>query len=217
MDCEEILAVHRTLHLIFHRNKNQHRKSKWWKWLSMLKRVTSNIARSLENPPLSPGMTSLAEVYRQYLASHIAPRCYLYVCCNVYLNNFIFPVLLVHANVVRAFSTIVADTQFSALGTVLVCALSRLTKATGIDRDMKTQSSQKRLVRASSPNAISGREDVGEVIHRTENTVFTHRTYHKSEPVDRSASTSTESTRLETTKKKRRRKNAIDDLFDGLL
>lgn len=159
----------------------------------MLKRVTSNIARSLENPPLSPGMTSLAEVYRQYLASHIAPRCYL------------------------AFSTIVADTQFSALGTVLVCALSRLTKATGIDRDMKTQSSQKRLVRASSPNAISGREDVGEVIHRTENTVFTHRTYHKSEPVDRSASTSTESTRLETTKKKRRRKNAIDDLFDGLL
>lgn len=40
------MAVHSMLHLIFHRNKNQHRRTKWWKWLSILKRATLDLTRS---------------------------------------------------------------------------------------------------------------------------------------------------------------------------
>jgi hypothetical protein len=33
-----LLQVHSLLAQIWHRNKNQHRGQKWWKWLSVLKR-----------------------------------------------------------------------------------------------------------------------------------------------------------------------------------
>src|SRR6266516_1030955 len=34
----ELLQVHSLLAQIWHRNKNQHRGQKWWKWLSVLRR-----------------------------------------------------------------------------------------------------------------------------------------------------------------------------------
>jgi hypothetical protein len=34
----ELHEVNRLLHLIWHRNKNQHRGQKWWKWVGMLRR-----------------------------------------------------------------------------------------------------------------------------------------------------------------------------------
>jgi ribonuclease MRP protein subunit RMP1 len=70
MDSKEVLAVHSMLHLIFHRNKNQHHRAKWWKWLSMLKRATADLARSRE--------TGAVETQKQHLAAHIIPRCYMY-------------------------------------------------------------------------------------------------------------------------------------------
>lgn len=69
MDSEEVRAVQSILHLIFHRNKNQHTRAKWWKWLSMLKRTTSDLAR--------PGLTpAVAESYRQHLARNLIPKAY---------------------------------------------------------------------------------------------------------------------------------------------
>lgn len=80
METEEIFAVHSMLHLIFHRNKNQHGRTRWWKWLSILKRVTWNIAESLDQKlSLSSygGTECPAESHKQYLAVHVAPKCYL--------------------------------------------------------------------------------------------------------------------------------------------
>lgn len=71
MDNQEILAVHSVLHLIYHRNKNQHQGAKWWKWLSILKRTTWDMG--------SMDSAKAATSYRQHLASHLIPRCYLYV------------------------------------------------------------------------------------------------------------------------------------------
>lgn len=34
----ELKQVGQLLHLLFHRNKNQHHTQKWWKWLSILRR-----------------------------------------------------------------------------------------------------------------------------------------------------------------------------------
>lgn len=70
MDHQEISAVHSVLHLIYHRNKNQHQRAKWWKWLSTLKRTTLDL-ESLDS--------AAVERYQQHLAMHLIPRCYLYV------------------------------------------------------------------------------------------------------------------------------------------
>lgn len=70
MDREELQAAHAVLQLIYHRNKNQHQRTKWWKWLSMLKRTTLDLA----SPTLS---SAAAEGYREHLAKQLIPKCYL--------------------------------------------------------------------------------------------------------------------------------------------
>lgn len=79
METEEVFAVHSMLHLIYHRNKNQHGKTKWWKWLSILKRVTLNLARSLDQKLLRPydEIDSSIESHKRYMAMQVVPKCYL--------------------------------------------------------------------------------------------------------------------------------------------
>jgi hypothetical protein len=40
---QELLRVHSLLAQIWHRNKNQHRGQKWWKWVSILKRSVRDL------------------------------------------------------------------------------------------------------------------------------------------------------------------------------
>ena len=82
MEIEQVSAVHSMLHLVFHRNKNQHGRTRWWKWLSILKRLTLNLAKSLEQKfSLSYGENDEndppVDMYKRHLAMHVAPRCYL--------------------------------------------------------------------------------------------------------------------------------------------
>ncbi|CAG8244782.1 unnamed protein product [Penicillium salamii] len=186
---DEIQAVHSILHLIFHRNKNQHHRTKWWKWLSMLKRATLDLAQ-----PLS---VASAEAQKQYLATHLIPRCYV------------------------AFSTVVADNQFSTLGVVLMAALARLSKITGITQEMKKHSTASKVKKSSS---MPQKEDLGERIRRVEPapTSSTHpvqvsqsgktgdKPQVKEKPVDKARSAE------KSAKKTKKKKNAIDDLFSGL-
>lgn len=71
MDTQEIQAVHAVLHLISHRNKNQHQRAKWWKWLSRLKRTAVELGSQ------NAGV-AIPAAYKQYLSMHLVPRCYLY-------------------------------------------------------------------------------------------------------------------------------------------
>ncbi|KAI9923543.1 hypothetical protein ASPWEDRAFT_36220 [Aspergillus wentii DTO 134E9] len=200
MDTEKIFAVHAMLHLIFHRNKNQHGTSKWWKWLSILKRTTFNLAKSLEiEPSLYTEAKSSLDVHKQYLAVYIMPKCYL------------------------AFSTVIADGQFSTLGTVLLAALARLAKATGIDRDLKMLSRIK-VASELSPNPRAPQEDVGELICRSESAPVPSGSSAAHGPAGlrtqkkvTKESKSTLDWGFKAHKKKKKRQNAIDDLFAGLL
>ncbi|CAG7940880.1 unnamed protein product [Penicillium nalgiovense] len=171
---DEILAVHSMLHLIFHRNKNQHRRTKWWKWLSILKRATLDFAR--------PGVKS-------YLATHVIPRCYI------------------------AFSTVVADNQFSTLGVVLLAVLARLSKITGI-------SHQKMEPVTTKSKMTVAKEDLGERICRIDTAPLAPvKKSHSDSKISKEKSTekSTDDGVSKTTwKKKKKKKNAIDDLFSGL-
>jgi ribonuclease MRP protein subunit RMP1 len=45
---EELTSVHQILHLTHHRNKNQHRLSKWYKSFSQLRRQVAKLITELE-------------------------------------------------------------------------------------------------------------------------------------------------------------------------
>ncbi|KAJ5658055.1 uncharacterized protein N7484_001704 [Penicillium longicatenatum] len=141
MDHHEISAVHTVLHLIYHRNKNQHQRAKWWKWLSTLKRTTLDLG-SLDS--------AAVERYQQHLAMHLIPRC----------SSLDLKETGIDPN--RAFSTVVAENQFATLGIALLAALARLAKATGADRKLKSRA---RLTskKATAPIPV---EDRGERIRR---------------------------------------------------
>lgn len=81
MDHQEIRAVHSLLHLIYHRNKNQHQRAKWWKWLSLLKRTALDLG--------STDSINGVSVHRQHLALHLVPRCYLYVASTLKILSLV--------------------------------------------------------------------------------------------------------------------------------
>lgn len=77
VDTEKIYAIHTMLHLICHRNKNQHGTSKWWKWLSILKRTSLKLLKALECDTPSNTSNLPVDTYKEYLAIYTIPRCYL--------------------------------------------------------------------------------------------------------------------------------------------
>ncbi|KAJ5612391.1 hypothetical protein N7510_005585 [Penicillium lagena] len=191
MDATEIRAVNSMLHLVFHRNKNQHQRAKWWKWLSVLKRTTLDLAQSLDGARLNA-----VESHRQHLATHLIPRCYL------------------------AFSTVVADNQFSALGIVLMATLARLVKAAGINLGRPTATRMKKNLQKST--SITPVEDLGERIRRGGDNQGQAKGRAPCDSKIDGQGDSAESTdgptrKTKTKTKTKKRKNAIDDLFSSLL
>ncbi|KAE8145549.1 hypothetical protein BDV25DRAFT_69228 [Aspergillus avenaceus] len=218
MDAHNIFAVHSILQLIYHRNKNQHRKTKWWKWLSILKRNTWNLARSLEHVLSLGGIKSSPETYKQYLVTYIFPNCY------------------------QAFSMVVADGQFSTLGTVLLGTLARLTKAMGMNKELQTVVQPRKLhVVAPSHAKATEAVDIGEVLARNKEsnsselcTASRLATGHNLKAISKkpkgvmNISAGKENNNKQEHKehkerkkmkerRKERKKDAIDDLFKGLL
>ena len=145
-------------------------------------------------------------------------------------KNFSFygpiPQKIVANLVPRAFSTVVADGQFSTLGTVLLATLSRLTRVTGLDKELKI-SSQVEKSSAGPACGISAQknEDVGVVLCRED---FSAPVMPSTTKISNSARcahhkraskepTSAVGLGGKKTRKKKRTKDAIDDLFDSLL
>ncbi|KAJ5147729.1 hypothetical protein N7526_001081 [Penicillium atrosanguineum] len=180
MDTKEILAVYSILHLVYHRNKNQHQRAKWWKWLSALKRITLDLGST---------DSAKAAACRQHLASHLSPRCYM------------------------AFSTVIADNQFATLGVVLLAALARLTKATGTEREMATR--MQPTTKRDTP-VVLAKEDRGERISRDGSDALSGPTKAPASKAVAKLTDDTSSARR-TKKSSKRKKNAIDDLFSGLM
>ncbi|KAL4926533.1 uncharacterized protein BDV17DRAFT_154983 [Aspergillus undulatus] len=205
MDGDELLRVHSIIHLIFHRNRNQHGRTKWWKWLSILKRTVWNLVTSL-SPSDEGDFRASAESSRRFLADRILPRCYV------------------------AFSVVVADVQFSTLGTVLIATLAQLSKITGIDKELKSHppvEASQRLVLSPHMRISKEQEDMGEALPRTAEAQEVARSSEQKqtsrsilENTARTTSRKSSVAKASDTanlRKKKKKRNTIDDLFDGLL
>lgn len=59
-------------HLLHHRNKNQHRHSKWWRWFSLLKRCVSRLIQEVQARD-----NLRVQARLEYMNQVLLPRCYL--------------------------------------------------------------------------------------------------------------------------------------------
>ncbi|KAI9697903.1 MAG: hypothetical protein M1836_004255 [Candelina mexicana] len=139
VDCACLQEVVKLLNLLSHRNRNQHRVSSWWRWFSMLRRSIEKLLRELQS---NNEKRSIARL--EFMCEILTPKCHL------------------------AFSTVVADNQFSALGLVLLSSLARVNKLIGSARPVHAAQYPK-TVDGSGVNAglsaLCG-QDFGEVISR---------------------------------------------------
>ncbi|CRG88744.1 hypothetical protein PISL3812_05778 [Talaromyces islandicus] len=187
MDLSRVEEVSSKIHLIYHRNKNQHGPTAWWRWLSMLRRTLLKILATSATTQHDK-QARLAK----YLHAFIIPRCYV------------------------AFSTVVADGQFSTLGSVLLAALAQARDATSLGIDQTESSSD---VRVSKTNE-GYTDDLGVRISRSTETPFalhqkkTSESLQEAEPVLRQETSKSKLKKSKSKAKKTKSANAIDDIFN---
>ncbi|ODQ76103.1 hypothetical protein LIPSTDRAFT_41460, partial [Lipomyces starkeyi NRRL Y-11557] len=88
------------LHLIVHRNKNQHRQAKWWKYVSIVHRNLKNLV-SVPQKRQKEEAKFEKEVVR-YLVYRVIPKAF------------------------KAFHRLIAHGQYVTLGLVLLATVARI-------------------------------------------------------------------------------------------
>lgn len=119
-----------------------------------------------------------------------------------------------------------ADGQFSTLGAVLLGTLACLAKSTGINKEMKFAAQTEARRATSSHSRVDGPEDIGEVLSRDHALSglgeFLEKPCSKLEEFPKSTPKKTNkitdfTVKQIKNKKRKKKKDAIDDLFDNLL
>lgn len=114
-DVEALQHLSALLHLFHHRNKNQHRRSVWWRHFSVFRRQLNAVTQDIEALIAQP--TGHVERVKQK-----ARAAQLEIRIGQRLDRW-------HENLVskwqRAFSQIIADGRFAPLGLVLIAALAQ--------------------------------------------------------------------------------------------
>lgn len=107
-DTHKILYLHlvqelRILHLVYHRNKNQHQRSHWWKRLNMLKRNCNQVV----------GLLAVKRV------ENVKDLSRLYKLLNGFINKQ-------SIKTYHDFNSVIALGQFVSLGVILIGILARI-------------------------------------------------------------------------------------------
>lgn len=139
MKITQLQTATHTFHLLYHRNKNQHRHSKWWKCFSTLKRCVSKLKYEVQT-----GDSLRAQARVKHMNQVLVPRCY------------------------ASFTQLIQDTQFSPLGLTLVAELSRLRRLVTpyIDQADDEMSPATDLLDSRNTFPLNLSEDVGEAVRR---------------------------------------------------
>ena len=219
-DVEHLQHLLDILHLFHHRNKNQHRRSIWWRYFSTFRRQLNALvveARRLHEAPTSHLERSRKKTRDQETKTNLAERC-------IFWRDTLVPKWQ------NSFSQIVADGRFAVLGLVLLAALAEACQITDITtayEDLGQEEVEKVLEQFSEEHWMEGietdagssvlGEDLGEAVSRddTDRTlvpIVTSSERHGN--TVRQIITAASDDRPPRTKRKKA--NAIDDLFSGL-
>ncbi|OKL56751.1 hypothetical protein UA08_07881 [Talaromyces atroroseus] len=184
MDQSRLQKTFSTVHLVYHRNKNQHGKTAWWKWLSILRR---SLLKLLLLHPAEKNKKRQIMLISKYLHTQVIPNAYV------------------------AFSTVVADGQFSTLGTVLLAALAQTKKIILPLPQPKPNHSE---INQLPPSSITTKtndadDDFGTPIRRAPE--------HDAVELPKINEQPAEPKKVKKSKaKKKKSANAIDDIFNAL-
>lgn len=222
-DTENLSHLSDLLHLFHHRNKNQHRRSLWWRHFSIFRRQLNRLVeeiKTLNEVPKTHLERSRKKVKDRETQSNIAQR-------RKYWQDVLVPKWQ------NAFSQIVADGRFAVLGLVLLAALAQVCQINGIItayddlgqaevEKVLEDFSKEQWEAETEPQEAEQRddEDLGVVITREEasathvSAVSPVSTEDGLEKVLQPVRSSKDNRK--PPRKKRRTGNAIDDLFSGL-
>ncbi|KAK8170042.1 hypothetical protein IWX90DRAFT_197163 [Phyllosticta citrichinensis] len=157
-EISEFKTFNDIMHLLHHRNLNQHRQSIWWRSFSTFRREMLHLVA--EHEAISSSKTAAKKTSKRVVArvdhwkNNMVPKWYL------------------------AFTNVVASNQFSAIGLALMAILARVSHCLGItaayeaeaEREMQTvleEFAKKDAHTLFGPqNATDKAEDFGEVISR---------------------------------------------------
>ncbi|KAF2147501.1 uncharacterized protein K452DRAFT_314638 [Aplosporella prunicola CBS 121167] len=188
------------LHLVFHRNKNQHRLSFWWRGFSTFRREYQHLLAEYEASKSSKTAKKRARARLDTWTQFRVPQWYL------------------------SFTHLISSNQFSAIGLVLLAILASVSSLFGITaafekegekqmQEMLHEFAQKDAKELFAATAAGNKdEDMGEVIKRPRDPEPEPELTEP--PAKKKAVTSKKV--VEAKKKKKKSKNAIDDLFAGL-
>lgn len=236
-NCETIQHFSNLLQLFHHRNKNQHRRSVWWRQFSIfrtqLRRLNVTVQKLQEIPA-----SHLAKAKKKSEDKQTLGRIEQQLA---FWENVMVPKW--H----HAFSQLTADGRFATLGLVLLSLLAETCQITGITKcfeslgQAEVETILERFARSSSDihtettaEAPTASEDIGEAINREsanhdldtpendtapaahEASGHNHRLADSCGASDTGKPSKQECVKSNRTKKKTRKGNVIDDLFSGL-
>ncbi|KAK0662179.1 hypothetical protein DIS24_g1923 [Lasiodiplodia hormozganensis] len=167
------------LHLVHHRNVNQHRHSIWWRSFSVFRRELSHFVaeyNTYQPPAAAAAAASTAGPKKPSAkASKVAAR-RAAARLEAWKNDHVPRWYL-------AFTDVIASTQFSAIGLALLAVLARVTQITGITaayedeaeramqavlRDFAAKDANGLFGAVKADESASRTEDLGEAVGRRE-------------------------------------------------
>jgi ribonuclease MRP protein subunit RMP1 len=206
---KELELLNKVLLHLHHRNKNQHRRSHWWKHLNIFRRQLRAITTEIlsENEGTSTPLVKLNSKGQQRLEAWI----------TIYVVKW-------HG----AFAQILTERRFVGIGLVLLATLANASAILGVTGGLRSRGQQD-LVEAMKKMENSqaelleeivvesrGDEDVGEVIERDEVLPDAPVSEVLDDPSLLKLDVATEMNSMKEKKRKKKKANAIDDLFDAL-
>ncbi|KAI1006766.1 hypothetical protein K3495_g1456 [Podosphaera aphanis] len=210
---QELHSLYQILHLAHHRNKNQHRLSKWYKSFSQLRRQIAKLRHELTQLDMALSLSSDESKYVQkarsdvglrttFMRHHLVPKCY------------------------KAFGNLVADNQYATLGLLIMGVLAGLWSVLEvISPDHEDVQHQSVELAAEPKPKVKTVEDLGEVISRFQSQDQSEKRGKEKldvekEPRKRKAREEKQKMTAEPrpTKKpkKHKKRDVFDDIFKGL-
>lgn len=227
-DAQTLQHLSDILHLFHHRNKNQHRRGIWWRHFQVFRKQLDGLnseIKDLHDVPTTHLARTKKKAKDPLTLKQIERRLSFWQDFGVRKWQ-------------HAFSQLSANGRFAVLGLVLLACLAEVCRILGITatfEDLGQAEVEKVLERFAKEDwehdengnvGAFGGEDVGEVISRDETV---DENAYPSKEISTAADTSSQAapTRLnsvskrkvttaaKTATKKRRKGNAIDDIFNG--
>ena len=224
------------LQIFHHRNKNQHRRSSWWRHFSVFRRQLDTLTREYQSLNEVPA-TNLARVQKKKRDAQTEQR--IQQRLTFWKDNLV-------NKWHHAFSQLVADARFAVMGLVLLAVLAQVCRVLGITAEIEENigpEESERILRNYrqdeydvlsdgfvATNETHGfGEDFGEIVPRaplpedhlpgdaskTEERTINNKPYVPAVEEEKSRQSTATMTK-KNTKKRKKSGNVIDDMFSGL-